>query len=44
MTLADELTARFSGNVVVVGVGNPLRGDDAAGCSRAAYRAPRTCT
>ena len=32
MTLADELTARFSGNVVVVGVGNPLRGDDAAGC------------
>ncbi|OFV79707.1 MAG: hypothetical protein A2Y78_05380 [Acidobacteria bacterium RBG_13_68_16] len=32
MTLADELAARLSGNVVVVGVGNPLRGDDAAGC------------
>jgi hydrogenase 3 maturation protease len=32
MTLQDELAARLSGNVVVVGVGNPLRGDDAAGC------------
>jgi hydrogenase 3 maturation protease len=32
VTLADELAARLSGNVVVVGVGNPLRGDDAAGC------------
>ena len=32
MMLADELAARLSGNVVVVGVGNPLRGDDAAGC------------
>jgi hydrogenase 3 maturation protease len=32
MTLADELAARLSGRVVVVGVGNPLRGDDAAGC------------
>jgi hydrogenase 3 maturation protease len=32
MTLADELAARLSGTVVVVGVGNPLRGDDAAGC------------
>jgi len=32
VTLADELAARFSGKVVVVGVGNPLRGDDAAGC------------
>ena len=32
MTLADELAARLSGAVVVVGVGNPLRGDDAAGC------------
>lgn len=31
MTLADELAARLSGSVVVVGVGNPLRGDDAAG-------------
>jgi hydrogenase 3 maturation protease len=30
--LPDELAARLSGNVVVVGVGNPLRGDDAAGC------------
>jgi hydrogenase 3 maturation protease len=32
VTLAHELAARLSGNVVVVGVGNPLRGDDAAGC------------
>lgn len=32
MTLADELAARLSGRTVVVGVGNPLRGDDAAGC------------
>lgn len=32
MTLAHALAARLSGNVVVVGVGNPLRGDDAAGC------------
>lgn len=32
MTLRDELAARLSGSVVVVGVGNPLRGDDAAGC------------
>lgn len=32
MKLPDELAARLSGNVVVVGVGNPLRGDDAVGC------------
>jgi hydrogenase 3 maturation protease len=32
VTLPDELAPRLSGNVVVVGVGNPLRGDDAAGC------------
>jgi hydrogenase 3 maturation protease len=32
MTLQDELAARLSGRTVVVGVGNPLRGDDAAGC------------
>ena len=32
MTLADELAARLLGSVVLVGVGNPLRGDDAAGC------------
>lgn len=32
MTFPDELAARLAGNVVVVGVGNPLRGDDAAGC------------
>jgi hydrogenase 3 maturation protease len=31
-TLAETLTSRLSGKVVVVGVGNPLRGDDAAGC------------
>jgi hydrogenase 3 maturation protease len=30
--LSEILTSRISGNVVVVGVGNPLRGDDAAGC------------
>jgi len=32
MTLAAELADRLRGSVVVVGVGNPLRGDDAAGC------------
>jgi hydrogenase 3 maturation protease len=32
VTLRDELATRLSGRVVVVGVGNPLRGDDAAGC------------
>jgi hydrogenase 3 maturation protease len=30
--LPEALATRLSGNVVVVGVGNPLRGDDAAGC------------
>lgn len=32
MTLASALTDRLKGSVVLVGVGNPLRGDDAAGC------------
>lgn len=32
MTLREELAVRLSGTVVVLGVGNPLRGDDAAGC------------
>jgi hydrogenase 3 maturation protease len=32
VTLRDELAARLSGRTVVVGVGNPLRGDDGAGC------------
>jgi hydrogenase 3 maturation protease len=32
VTLELELAARLSGTVVVVGVGNPLRGDDGAGC------------
>jgi hydrogenase 3 maturation protease len=32
MTLCDELESRLLGRVVVVGVGNPIRGDDAAGC------------
>ncbi len=32
MSLREELARRLSGRVVVVGVGNPLRGDDAAGC------------
>ncbi len=31
MTFQEELAARLSGTVVVVGVGNPTRGDDAAG-------------
>ena len=30
--LVEALASRLSGKVVVVGVGNPLRGDDAAGC------------
>jgi hydrogenase 3 maturation protease len=32
VTLREELAVRLSGTVVVLGVGNPLRGDDAAGC------------
>ncbi len=32
MTLAEELRARLSGTVALVGVGNPQCGDDAAGC------------
>jgi hydrogenase 3 maturation protease len=32
MSLREELARRLSGRVVVVGIGNPLRGDDAAGC------------
>ncbi|HVN31592.1 MAG TPA: hydrogenase 3 maturation endopeptidase HyCI [Thermoanaerobaculaceae bacterium] len=32
MTLGLELAGRLTGTVVVVGVGNPLRGDDDAGC------------
>jgi hydrogenase 3 maturation protease len=35
MSLAKELTDRLDGVVVVVGIGNPLRGDDAAGCELA---------
>jgi hydrogenase 3 maturation protease len=31
VTFQEELAARLTGSVVVVGVGNPLRGDDAAG-------------
>ncbi|UCG87168.1 MAG: hydrogenase maturation protease [Gemmatimonadota bacterium] len=31
-TVPDALAARLSGDVFVVGVGNPLLGDDAAGC------------
>lgn len=30
--LAEALRQRFSGRVVVMGIGNPLRGDDGAGC------------
>jgi hydrogenase maturation protease HycI len=31
VSLAAELRARLTGRTVVVGIGNPLRGDDAAG-------------
>lgn len=31
-TLERELASHLTGRVVLVGVGNPLRGDDAAGC------------
>jgi hydrogenase 3 maturation protease len=30
--LLEALAARLTGDVVVVGIGNPSRGDDAAGC------------
>lgn len=33
MTLTAALAARLHGTVVVVGVGNPDRGDDGAGCA-----------
>ena len=36
MNLEERLAARLTGVVVVVGVGNPLRGDDGAGCQAAA--------
>lgn len=32
MSVESELASRLTGRVVLVGVGNPLRGDDAAGC------------
>jgi hydrogenase 3 maturation protease len=32
MSLEETLSARLRGRVTVVGIGNPLRGDDAAGC------------
>jgi hydrogenase 3 maturation protease len=32
MSLEETLAARLRGRVTVVGIGNPLRGDDAAGC------------
>jgi len=32
MTLAHAVAARLSGRVVLVGIGNPMFGDDAAGC------------
>ena len=31
MNLQEELSARIQGNVVIMGIGNPCRGDDAAG-------------
>ena len=41
-TLPRELADRMRGRVVLVGIGNPLRGDDAAGCllARALARTP----
>ena len=41
-TLPRKLADRMRGRVVLMGVGNPLRGDDAAGCllARALARAP----
>lgn len=32
MSLREQLRRRLTGHVVVVGIGNRLRGDDAAGC------------
>lgn len=32
MSLTERLAARLGGRTVVVGIGNPSRGDDAAGC------------
>jgi len=32
MSIGERLRGRLTGKVVIVGVGNPLRGDDAAGC------------
>jgi hydrogenase 3 maturation protease len=31
MNLPEQLAARIQGNVVIMGIGNPCRGDDAAG-------------
>jgi hydrogenase 3 maturation protease len=31
MNLQDQLATRIQGNVVIMGIGNPCRGDDAAG-------------
>jgi hydrogenase maturation protease HycI len=42
MSLARKLASRLTGSVVVVGVGNPLRGDDAAGCELAQRLQGRT--
>lgn len=33
MSLLQQLQSRLQGTVAVVGVGNPFRGDDGAGCS-----------
>lgn len=41
MTFQQQLRDRLKGKVVVVGVGNPLRGDDAVGC-RVANRLKET--
>jgi hydrogenase maturation protease len=40
MSLADRLAARLGDRVTVVGIGNPLRGDDAAGILAASLVRP----
>jgi len=43
MSLEKTLAARLRGRVTVVGIGNPLRGDDAAGCLVARGLRPAPC-
>lgn len=45
MNLQEQLATRIQGNVVIVGIGNPCRGDDAAGSlvARQIRDAPGVC-